>query len=130
MIIRCFTIFSTHLWVLKILSITHILSIIFYSFIEFILLLYTFLAFSLASYKEYIIWQISDVLAAFTCAGAIGNLWSICLEVLRNKNRPEEREWLKIFARETYILERLSPWVNLCSASDVIEKLSIYNYII
>ena len=55
------------------------LSIMFYSFIEFILLLYTFLVFSLTSYKDYVNWHILDVLAAFTCAGAIGNIWNISL---------------------------------------------------
>ena len=104
----------------------------FYSFIEFILLLKTFLAFYLTCYKEYVIWRTSDVLLAFTCAGTIGNLWSICLEVnvLRDKNRSEGREWLKIFAMQTEILGSLSPWVDLCLVSDITEKLSIYNYII
>ena len=43
-----------------------------------------FFAISFARYKEYMIWwtlfsKFSDVLSAFTCARAIGNLWSICL---------------------------------------------------
>ena len=47
--------------------------------IEFMVLLYTFLVISSARYKEYMICLISfitfsDVLLAFTCAGAIGNL--------------------------------------------------------
>ena len=37
---------------------------------------------------------------------------------------------VKVFARQAYILGRLSPWVNLCLASDVIVKLAIYSYII
>ena len=54
--------------------------------IEFMMLLYTFLVISSARYKEYMICLISfitfsDVLLAFTCAGAIGNLWRICLKV-------------------------------------------------
>ena len=61
-------------------------SILYYTFIEFIILLYTFLVISFARYKEYMIWRISfskfsDVLPAFTCARAVGNLWSICLGV-------------------------------------------------
>ena len=50
------------------------------------MLLYTFLVISFAQYKEYTICLISlskfsDVLLAFTCARAIGNLWSISLGV-------------------------------------------------
>ena len=50
------------------------------------MLLYTFLVVSLAPYKEYITCLISfnkfsDVLPAFACASAIGNLWSVCLRV-------------------------------------------------
>ena len=61
-------------------------SVLYYTFIEFIILLYTFLAVSFAKYKEYMICLISfskfsDVLPAFTCARAIGNLWTICLGV-------------------------------------------------
>ena len=60
----------------------------YYIFIEFIILLYTFLVISFARYKEYMICLIlfskfSDFLPAFTCARAIGNLWSICLGVSR-----------------------------------------------
>ena len=48
------------------------------------ILLYTFLVISFARYKEYMICLISfskfsDVLSAFTCARAIGNLRRICL---------------------------------------------------
>ena len=51
----------------------------FYNFIEFIILLYTFLVIYFDRYKEYIICLISfskfsDVLATFTCASAIGHL--------------------------------------------------------
>ena len=57
----------------------YIVSILFYNFIEFIILLYTFLVISFARYKEYIISLISfskfsDVLPGFTCASAINNL--------------------------------------------------------
>ena len=60
--IRCFTI----------LEFTNIVSTLFYNFIEFIILLYTYLVFSFARYKEYIICLISfskfsDVLPAFIC---------------------------------------------------------------
>ena len=49
-------------------------------------MLYTFLVISFARYKEFIIFLISlgkfsDVLPAFTCARAIGNLWHTCLGV-------------------------------------------------
>ena len=57
----------------------NISSILLYNFVEFIILMYTFLVISFAQYKEYIICLISiskfsDVLPAFTCARAIGNL--------------------------------------------------------
>ena len=50
-----------------------------YNFIEFIILLYTFLVISFVLYKEYTICLISsskfsDVLPAFTCASVIGNI--------------------------------------------------------
>ena len=68
----------------------NITSILFYTFIEFIMFLYAFLVISFFQYKEYIIYLIlfsnfSKVLSAFTCASAIGNLWSICwrIKILR-----------------------------------------------
>ena len=65
----------------------NIVSILFYNFIEFITLLYTFLLIHFVQYREHIICLISfskfsDVLHAFTCASAIANLWRICLGVL------------------------------------------------
>ena len=56
-----------------------IVFILFYNFIEFIILLYNFLVLYFARYNENIICLIlfskfSDVLLAFTCASAIGNL--------------------------------------------------------
>ena len=62
----------------------NIVSILFYNFMECIILLYTFLVTSFLWYREYIICLISfsrfsNILPAFTCASAIGNLWSICL---------------------------------------------------
>ena len=64
----------------------NVMSIFYYTFIEFIILLYAFLVISFIRYKEYIIWQISlskfsDVLPAFICERAIDNFRSICLEV-------------------------------------------------
>ena len=54
-------------------------------FIEFIILLYTFLAISFARYKGYMICnkfnKFSDVLPAFTCTIAIGNLGNLLLLV-------------------------------------------------
>ena len=51
----------------------------FYNFIEFFILLYTFLVICFARYKEYIICPISfskflSALPAFTCARVVGNL--------------------------------------------------------
>ena len=65
--------------VLLFLDFINIVSILFFNFIEFIMLLYTFLVISFARYKEYINCMILfskflDVLPAFTCASAIGNL--------------------------------------------------------
>ena len=50
------------------------------------MLLYNFSVISFAEYKEYTICLVifskfSDVLPAFTCASAIGNVWRICLLV-------------------------------------------------
>ena len=72
--------------VLLLLEFIKMISILYYAFIGFIILLYIFLVISFAWYKEYMIWRISfsngsKVLPAFTCARAIGNLWSICLGV-------------------------------------------------
>ena len=65
----------------------NIVSILFYNFIKFITLCYYFLIISFARYKKYRICLISfskfsDVLPAFTCASAIGNLGRICLGVI------------------------------------------------
>ena len=56
-----------------------IVSILYHNFIEFMILLYTFLVTSFARYKEYIIWRVlfskfSNVLLAFTYASAVDNL--------------------------------------------------------
>ena len=61
------------------LEFINIISILFYNFIEFIILLHTLLVISFARYKEYIIFLISfskfsDVLTTFTCASAIANI--------------------------------------------------------
>ena len=53
---------------------------------KFVILLYNFLVIYFACYKEYMVYRISfskssDVLTAFTCAMAIGNLQNICLVV-------------------------------------------------
>ena len=61
-----------------------IASVLFYNFVKFIILLYTFLIISFARYKEYEIYLVlfskfSDVLPDFTCTSPIGNLCSICL---------------------------------------------------
>ena len=58
----------------------------YHTFIEFIILLYTFLIIYFAWYKEYMIRlisfsKLSDVLTALTWTRAIANIWSICLGV-------------------------------------------------
>ena len=80
---------SISLWRLSILSFSEfiiIVSLLFFNFIEFIILLNTLLVIAFVQYKDYRICLISfskfwDVLPAFTCASAIGNIWSICLGV-------------------------------------------------
>ena len=61
------------------LELMNIVSILFHNFMEFIILLYTFLVNSFARYKKCMICLISfskfsDVLPACTCARPIGNL--------------------------------------------------------
>ena len=77
MSIRCFILF---------LKFINAVSILFYNFIEFIILLYTFLVISFPWYKEYINVLIlhikfSDTLRAFTSVRTIGNLSRVSLEV-------------------------------------------------
>ena len=65
-------------------------SFLYYTFIEFIILLYTFLVVFFTGYKEYMIFltsfnKLSDVLPTFTCARAIGNLCCIYLAVINLK---------------------------------------------
>ena len=61
-------------------------SVLYYGFIKFIKLWYTFLITFFVWHREYMIWRVSfwkflNVLPAIICASAIGNLWSICLGV-------------------------------------------------
>ena len=80
---------SNNLWesdVLLFSEFINIVFILFYNFIEFIILLYTFLVICFAQYREYVICLISfskfsDALPAFTCARAVGNLWRISLRL-------------------------------------------------
>ena len=73
---------SNNIWesdVLLVSEFIFIVSILVYNFIEFIILLYTFLAISFVRDKEYMIFLSSfskfpDVLPAFNYASAIGNL--------------------------------------------------------
>ena len=60
-----------------------IVSIQFYDFIKFIILLYMFLVISLSKNTKniFLFSKFSDVLRAFTCANATSNLWRICLGV-------------------------------------------------
>ena len=81
----------------------NIVSILYYIFIEFIILLYTFLVIYFAEYKEYMIWWIwfskfSAALPAFTCASATGNFWSICLEVSILNPTPWVTLYLPLYA--------------------------------
>ena len=79
-------IFSNSLWgsdVLLFLELINVVYILFYNFIEFMILLYTILVLSFCWYKEYIICLIlfnkfSDVLPTFTCPRPIDNLWKVC----------------------------------------------------
>ena len=69
------------------------MSILFYKFIEFIILLHTFLVISFAGYREYIVCLISfskfsDVLPAVTCERAIGLEVSILSGVAKSEGRP------------------------------------------
>ena len=48
---------------------------------DLIMLLYTFLVICLDWYKEQTICKLSELVPGFTCARAIGNLWSICLGI-------------------------------------------------
>ena len=66
------------------LEFVNIVSIVFYKLTEIITFLNIFLVISFVRYKEYMICptsfrKFSDVLPAFTCASAIGNLFSIGL---------------------------------------------------
>ena len=73
--------------VLLFLKFINIVSVhLFYNFIELVILFYTFLVIHFARYKEYMISRFSfsnfsAVLPDFIYVRAIGNLWSICLEV-------------------------------------------------
>ena len=80
-------------------------SILFHNFIEFIILLYSFLVIYFSWYKEYMIWRIScrkfsGVLPAFSCASAIGNYWSICLGV----NILSPTPWIDLYLASDSIL--------------------------
>ena len=102
----------------------------YYIFIEFIMLLYTFLVISFARYKEHIIFLISfsnfpDVLTAFTCARAISNLWSICLGVnilrLEWSETMSEKTVPSIFIGNILLSEALK---NLSLPTKIFYKLS------
>ena len=81
---------SNSLWgsdVSLFLELRNIVSILFYNFIEFIILLYNFLETSFPRYKEYIFYPVSfsmfwDVFTPLTCASGFSNLWSICWRVI------------------------------------------------
>ena len=87
------------------LKFINIVFILFYKFIELIILLYTFLVIYFAQYREYMISQISfskfsDVFSAFTYARAIDELWTSCLGVnilscLRTETLDTRATWAK-----------------------------------
>ena len=115
---------SNSLWGLDVLLFPEFINIVFiliYSFIEFIILLYTFLVNSFSRNKEYIIYLISfnkfsDVLPAFTCASDIGNLWSICLGLNILTFECSETLWLEtltIPVTSINILWIPFPWILL-----------------
>ena len=118
---------SNSLWgsdILLFLELINIVSILFYNFTEFSKMLHIFLVISFARYKEYTICLISfsnfsDVLPAFTCASAIGNLWSIFLGL--NIVRFELPKTLPRATRAD-ILGICFPWIVLYFASDTIEE--------
>ena len=63
-----------------------LLSILYYNYIQLIILLYTFLSISFAQYKQYMICLISfrkfsGLLSPSTSVSAIGSLGTICLEL-------------------------------------------------
>ena len=77
----------------------------------------SFLVVLFARYKEYMIRLIlfskfSDVLLTFTYASAIGNLWSICLEVNILSS--------EILALQAKMSGRSFSWISLYLASDLI----------
>ena len=80
---------SNSLWRSDVLLFSEFINIVFIFVLYpywIIILLNIFLIVSFAGYKEYIIWRLSfskfsDVLRAFTCGRATGNLWNICLKV-------------------------------------------------
>ena len=72
--------------VLLFLEFINIVCILFYNWMEFIVLFRTFLVTSFSWCKEYLIWDIplsrySDVSPYFTCENATSNLWGVCLGV-------------------------------------------------
>ena len=91
--------------VLLFLEFVNIVSILFYNFIEFIILLHTFLVFFFLDPKNkwfdrFHLVSFSDLLSDFPCATAISNLWSVCLEIntLTREDKSKERERLKTLA--------------------------------
>ena len=76
---------SNSLWVSNALLLSefiNVVSILFYGFIEFIILLYTFSVISFVWYREYIIFLIwfskfSDLLLVFNCVIVIGNWMNV-----------------------------------------------------
>ena len=114
-----------NLWgsnVLLFLELTNMVSILYCNFIEFVILLYTFLEISFSRYKEYIIWLISLVSChfIFRCItylylckcywqSVIDNLWNIFLgvnilsHVVKGEGRPSP--WIVLYLALDAILE-------------------------
>ena len=107
---------SKGLWGLDVLlfwEFLNIASILFYNFIEIIILFYNFSVISFAWFKKYIMmWGISfskfsDVSPVFTWTTTIGSLWNICLGL--NILRCEQSSRSKTLNTQFNISGRLVP---------------------
>ena len=100
------------------------------------MLLYTSSVVLFAQYKEYMICLIPfskfpDVLSAFTCAGATGNPWSICLgiNIFNNVAKSEERPFL--FYWEYSIFESINnEFSTFIKSIYTFESIFFYLYIL
>ena len=73
------------------LELINVVSILFYNFVEFIILLYTFLVISFARYEEYMVWRIlfskfSDVLPVMISFHILSKRFFLKRKRLSNKS--------------------------------------------